>query len=199
MKNIIITLLFILLNSNNITAQTLTIVDYSNHQTDDLMGETNIIKYYKDLNNNFAPFIGKWIWQNGNQTFEVILWKATKHPFGNPIKFYSDEIFGHYRLVENYGLMNEQEIYTSDKYFKNNIQLIPHSIFVGSTNGINAGGTVHEFSVPDNAENYAIFGDLSLTKINANTMQWKVRPIEEAMSIYRVFNIPTDIVLTKVN
>ena len=67
--------------------------------------------YYKDTYNHFAPFIGSWKYVEGNKTFIVTLYKLTKEPIihNENISYYIDRVYGHYRLVEDYGLSTEKK------------------------------------------------------------------------------------------
>ena len=56
--------------------------------------------YYKDLDNDLNKFEGTWIWQNGNNSFQITLEKKEHIPIDNNTKF-SDEIIGEYRYTEN--------------------------------------------------------------------------------------------------
>ena len=164
------------------------------------------IYYYKDVNNYFTPFIGTWIYQNGNQTFIIRFWKETKvgYPNSSP-KYYVDELAGHYKLVENYGQPNEQIIYTSQKNIGNSIT--PWTTIVTANQPIESfiiSGFVYDVA-GDLNPNYptGVKGnlDMRINPANPNTAQWKVTLPQgmRGMDQPSTFTIPTNVTLTKVN
>lgn len=198
MKNIIV-IVFLILTINNTKAQQ--IVDISNFNQDWPSDTSGIVKYYKDINNNFTPFLGNWMYQNGNQTFIVHLWKESMKPIGNPVEYYIDNIFGHYELIENYGDINQTVIYTSDKFFRGTQQPIPWALDAESLDGIMCRGFIIEFSVPNNSPHYAIDGHFGLKIISSNPTraEWKIQPRMKAPVEYHTFNLPSNIIMTKIN
>ncbi len=167
-------------------------------------------KYFKDLDNNFDNFIGTWEHQNGNEIFRVTLWKVEmeEHENGNRPSFWMDALKGHYEKVEvttnTFGEIEESVIYTSQKKIgQSNTDWIP--VISGGTNdGSGFGGLVYDNSIPYNP-NYilGIRGHLDLDLISGTNpiqMQWKVRLPQGMYGTDQPteFNIPTDIILTKV-
>jgi len=163
--------------------------------------------YYKDIDNNFIPFIGTWINQNGNQTFILTLWKVEKIPGypNNPPKYYIDKLRGHYKLVQNYGQPNEQLIYTSQMNIGNSTMPL-ETIVMGNQpiEPYKMSGFVYDITgVVNPAYPLGVKGQLSMeiNPVNLNTAQWKVilpmgmRGSDEPST----FTIPTNITLTKVN
>ncbi|WP_177733234.1 DUF6705 family protein [Flavobacterium inviolabile] len=164
------------------------------------------IYYYKDINNYFTPFIGTWIYQNGNQTFVMLFWKETKigYPDTNP-KYYVDELRGHYKLVQNYGQPNEQLIYTSQKNVGNSITPWPTIVMSNQpTEPYKMTGTIFDVAgVLNPSYPTGVRGELEMiiNPANPNTAQWEVtlpmgmRGLDQPST----FTIPTNITLTKVN
>lgn len=164
------------------------------------------IYYYKDVNNYFTPFIGKWIYQNGNQTFVIRFWKETKVDYtADAPKYYTDELRGHYKLVQNYGQPNEQIIYTSQKNIGNSIT--PWTTIVTANQPIESfimSGFVYDVA-GDLNPNYptGVKGnlDMRINPANPNTAQWKVILPQgmRGMDQPSTFTIPTNVTLTKIN
>lgn len=121
--------------------------------------------YYKDINNNFNLFLGTWISQIGANTFVVTLWKETKLPAkdrNDEILYYRDEIFGHYKLVQNYGLSNETIIYTSQINYLNSPTEIPTAIYATSTIYNKLGATVYDIKTMTNQKYWGVRGSLAM-------------------------------------
>ena len=164
--------------------------------------------YYKDIDNLFQPFLGTWIYQNGNTTFVVTLWKETKAPakneYGVPL-YYKDRISGHYKLVQNYGTINQVVLYTSEINYLNSPTPISTVIYANCLQtGILSGG-IYDINTMVNHPNYYFGkrGSLVMTigaNGNFNTAHWLITPdFEENWSDYPTpnFVIPVDITLTK--
>ena len=162
--------------------------------------------YYKDVNNYFTPFIGTWIYQNGNQTFVIRFWKETKASYinENP-KFYIDELCGHYKLVQNYGQPNEQVIYTSEKNIGNSVTPWSTIIIAGKAleNYKMTGQVFDVAGVLNPSYPTGVRGNLEMTinPDNPDTAQWEVTlPMGmRGLGQPKTFTIPTNITLTKVN
>ena len=162
--------------------------------------------YYKDVNNYFAPFIGTWIYQNGNQTFVLRLWKVELKPvYPDPPKAYVDELRGHYKLVQNYGTANEQTVYTSEINIGNSNTPWP-TIIMGNSpiRPYEMGGQIYDISQPFNQSHpLGTEGELkmNINPVNPTTAQWKVTLPQgmRGMDQPSTFTIPTNVTLTKVN
>jgi hypothetical protein len=71
------------------------IIDVQNYDGKDIQGA-----YYKDINNVLQPFVGEYLYTNGNTSFKIILrLKTMSTPYNN--KFYEDLIIGGFRYIEN--------------------------------------------------------------------------------------------------
>ncbi|WP_177735702.1 DUF6705 family protein [Flavobacterium inviolabile] len=164
------------------------------------------IYYYKDINNYFTPFIGTWIYQNGNQTFVIQFWKETKVDYTEEApKYYTDELRGHYKLVQNYGQMNEQTIYTSEINIGNSPTPWPTIVIANQPVQPHImNGNIFDVTGPVNpAYPTGVMGDLDMriNPANPNTAQWKVTLPQgmRGMDQPSTFTIPTNVILTKVN
>ena len=56
-------------------------------------------RYYKDVDNDFNPYVGTWKWQDGNNSLTIIFNKITNHFSGG--QSYNDLLVGEYQYVEN--------------------------------------------------------------------------------------------------
>ena len=91
MKKIIIMVL--ILNSINHNAQT--VIPLENY--DGYPSNSN--DYYQDSNNYLNPFIGTWIYQNGNTSLKIVLNKSVMSNVDD--EFFSDGIYGEYQYIQN--------------------------------------------------------------------------------------------------
>lgn len=155
--------------------------------------------YYKDTNNFFTPFIGTWTSQIGTNTFVVTFWKETQKPIerDNKILYYSDEIFGHYKLVQNYGTNSEIIIYTSQINFLNSPTAIPTAIYATCRSYNKLGATIYDINTMSDQKYWGVRGSLEIIISNTmpNTSTWKISTSEEVNPGNLV--IPTNITLTK--
>ena len=187
-------------------AQTEKIEDIRQFYNSNLKKSSLIIYYYKDVNNYFTPFIGTWIYQNGNQTFVIRFWKETKASYinENP-KYYIDELRAHYKLVQNYGQPNEQVIYTSEKNIGNSPTPWPTIILAGkAVENHKMTGQVFDVTGAVNPQYpTGVRGELEMTinPANPDTAQWEVTlPMGmRGLDQPDTFTIPTNVTLTKVN
>lgn len=163
-------------------------------------------KYFKDIDNNFNPFLGIWEWQNGNQIFRVELWKVEmkENKNGNEPSFYLDKIQGHFEMVESgvQGQQLETNIYTSNKNVGDKDYYWPPVINLSSTNGTSCGGIIIDNIAVNNEYWYGLKGKLIIKLIDGTNplkANWKVTLLEGIYGINQPteFIIPTDIVLTK--
>lgn len=187
MKNIIFFLSFIL----TFSLQAQEVVDITNLNT----GNNNN-KYFKDINNNYATFIGTWENATDNITFRVILWKETMVPHPLYINSYIDEIHGRFLLIENMGTVNEQIVCDSIKYFSQSDSTSNVVI-----NGLAGGNTVMTAYLEDTCSTGGILtGGLSFKIIDNNTIplqaEWKIK--HRQLFDGESFTIPLDCIMTKI-
>ena len=162
--------------------------------------------YYKDINDYFTPFIGKWIYQNGSQTFVVQFTKQEKVLYqssGNS-KYFMDELIGHYKLVQNYGATNEQIIYTSQINAGNSITPWVTIIFGAPLQQYLLDGTIYDVNTPytdDNPLGLKGILKMSISPSNTNSAQWNITLPSGLHNSANtgIFTIPTNVTLTKVN
>lgn len=122
MKQIFLILLFTV----TLNCKSQTIVALYNG-TDDIVNNP----YYKDVDNDFNPFIGEWKWENGTDSWTIQLQKMTMVPRGN--SFY-DEIFGEYKYIEN-----GQVLVNTLPLVANTSDLTTHNIWGGVITTLNRG------------------------------------------------------------
>ena len=199
MKYIKLTICLIL--SLNINAQEIVNLNLWNQLPDDTG------KYYADLDNNFDYFIGTWEYQNGNQTFQIILSKVTQEPYYDEVspKFYADGIEGHFKMILNKDLPNESILYRSDKKIGNTNDDWPNVIRGKAIDNIVLSGLINDNSgVFDNEYPMGVRGNMIMT-ISAGssppTASWVIT-LPQGMYGFtqpKTFIIPTNIILTKVN
>ena len=166
----------------------------------------NAGKYYKDINNVFDDFVGTWQWKNRNETFKVTLWKETmnEQQNGSAPSFYKDKIKGHYQLTEmqnQNGALVEVELYNSHKKIGNTNQRWQNVISGDTHDGIEFSGLIRDVSINYPNWQAGVGGYLKLTIISTSPlqMQWEVSLPDGMYGIGQptTFNIPTDIILTK--
>ena len=63
------------------------------------VGYTYLNDYFKDVDNDFDPYVGRWKWENGNNSLEIIFTKRINrtNSYGNSF----DELVGEYKYREN--------------------------------------------------------------------------------------------------
>ena len=171
-------------------------VDYSNFNQGENGG-----KYFKDINNNFDPFLGTWQWQDNNQIFRITLWKEQEiesyNGINNPV-YYMDKIQGHFEMVEvgQQGQQFETVIYTSDKPIGTSSQYYPPVINGSSYDGISAGGLLIDSSNINPSNYFGVRCQFTLDIISSNPTQavFKVKSLSMSGDTY---NIPSNITMTK--
>ncbi|WP_298516966.1 DUF6705 family protein [uncultured Kordia sp.] len=142
-----------------------------------------------------TPFVGTWQWQNGNQTFQVEL-------FLNE----NGRIRGHFTMLETNSNGLQIIVYKSNRDIG-----FGHtfgSVIYGSSDGTILYAGIDDNTVP-NPNNYpGLSGKLKMEIITtgncigcSTTATWKVKEQQEGRfeGDNRTLNIPTDIILTKVN
>jgi hypothetical protein len=55
--------------------------------------------YYKDVDNDLDPYAGKWKWEDGNNSLEIIFNKIVHNDEGDGN--FSDDLVGEYKYIEN--------------------------------------------------------------------------------------------------
>ena len=54
--------------------------------------------YYKDIDNDFNPYIGEWKWEDDNNSLTIVFEKKVMIPDGND---FEDSLIGEYQYIEN--------------------------------------------------------------------------------------------------
>jgi hypothetical protein len=189
-KNRYIIILLLLINFLNAQEQ---IVDYC-YEPLSLNDFEN--KYFKDTDNDFAPFIGTWKFVENNKTFIVTLWKEQHVSFNGVFTgLYKDQIFGDWKMIENEGMLNENILYNSYHYVGNGQYFPPTISGGGSCDGIHFSSLIMDNCI-DNG--FIKNGILKFTITSSNTAHWYIKSLN-GMQIENApnFMIPTDIILTK--
>ncbi len=94
MKNLFITLLLIF--AKTIFAQN-TIIALEDDNGSKIPGA-----YYKDINNSLDTFVGTWLFNNGSETFKIVLQKDTLVSINNI--YFKDLIIGEYQYIDENGV-----------------------------------------------------------------------------------------------
>lgn len=170
MKNIIIILIFTI--TSNIYSQTISV----NPTRDD--------------------FIGIWEWQNGNEIFRI--------NFFNQETTYEGETWtslaSHFTMLSIDSSGNETIIYTSDRPMETTI---PQNWFPVITGGQYLSyNESYRFALKDNTASTYLLGNLDLKFLATSSGQplqisWKLR-VDGMADENQSFNVPTDIILTKI-
>lgn len=156
--------------------------------------------YYKDIYNYFTPFLGTWTAQIGTNTFVVTFWKETQLPSkddNDGVLYYRDEIFGHYKLVQNYGTSSETIIYTSQINYLNSPTPIQTLIYATSRFYNKLTASIFDINTMSTEKGMGVRGSLEMiaTSSTPTTATWKISKTEEINP--GNFVIPIDITLTK--
>ncbi|MFQ3296221.1 MAG: hypothetical protein ACI9WV_000462 [Patiriisocius sp.] len=161
-------------------------------------------KYFNDINNVFANFLGTWEYQTGNTIFRITLIKLTKHKVenGKRTPYYIDKIEGHYKKAEIDTNGNETIIYTSQKKMGQTNTDWPFVIYGTAYDIIQFNGQIYDNSITPSNGFAAIRGILKceiIPNTNPKQMTWKVTLPQGMYGSNQptTFNIPTDIILTK--
>lgn len=190
MKKIILTLSILVVSFNYSFSQT-NIIDVSLGET---VNNSPSGTYIKDINNTFAPFLGTWKYQNGNEILIIKLEKVTKYyypQYGN----YDDFIKGNYSYSTDGNLT-----YITNTIISNNLVDDPN------VNSLNSSGphdsSEDSFSFID--EEYQKSADAKFTFLPNSTTQLtlKLSNISRGYIYPEVapnsgFSIPNNVILTK--
>ncbi len=140
------------------------------------------------------PFHGTWEWQNGNQTFRVFLFEQ------------NSTTKGHFEMVENNN-GTETVVYTSDKPYNSAMTQHWHPVInVGmNSDSVSLDGRILDNSYDYESTSFAGYdlceSWLNMKIVSANnptTATWKVNYYDIIPNNAPPINIPTDIVMTKV-
>lgn len=92
MKNLFITVL-IVFSCFSCKAQNITPI----YNEEDVPSYINT--YHKDVDNDFDPYIGRWKWEVGNNSLEIIFNKIVHNDEGHGD--FSDDLVGEYKYIDN--------------------------------------------------------------------------------------------------
>lgn len=142
--------------------------------------------YYKDINNQLAPVLGTWIWQDNNSTLEITFEKFEMYNYPNSVQQYWDAIFGKYKYSENNVIISEVTQIETFPDFK------LHLSFVSSTE--------YDVFIRDIVSGKSKIGKLVLsTQDNTATLELSdPQGVKVGNTIsFTPFSLPTSVILTK--
>jgi hypothetical protein len=150
--------------------------------------ELNNGVYLKDVENKFTPFIGTWVWENGNERLEIEFEKI-EMVYDNKANYYEDILIGKYKFTDNNGV---------EKHNSLNLNITNQNYWNHTYHLIRGGGydtdTSLNFQISDlhkNAHCYMFFKLVSPTQAT-----WKVQR-EDGRDQPGGFTFPTELTLTK--
>lgn len=161
----------------------------------------NANKYFKDVNNHFANFTGTWENTTGNITFRVTLWKVSEVQWITETNCFMDEINGSYKIIQNAGMANEVILHNSVKYYAVNDQTSSNIMWIRTSNGIGAGGSIVDNCTLPTGTQLSGFVTIKITNsgVAPSIAHWTVKRGGIRFTGDPTFTVPTDIILTKVN
>jgi len=177
----------------------ISMVDYENNNNLELTENC----YLKDIGNKFAPFVGTWKWTQGSSELTIIIEKLEMvyKPHSN---YYSDELVGKYRYVEN-GI----EI-TNTLNYTVSVNTMWNGAYVPFYDTGYYSDTEIRFSFNDYEKDKRGNAKMKLINvlnnpdgsISANQVQWNLLEKERTIingqpTIQPGFSVPTDVILTK--
>lgn len=193
MKKTILSLVILL--SISIKAQTT--YPLSNYDTKNLKNNN----YIKDTEGVLNPFVGTWEWTNGsNTTFRVVLTKKEHWNASGFNKFYSDEILGGYRYIENGTLIVDRLTYTTD-FTSDTSTWAAFSSILGSVSYPET--TKLKISIYDKLKSKSCLATMVMEVSQNGGLQahWVLFDHEtgnfSGATKQQGFSIPTDVILTK--
>lgn len=137
------------------------------------------------------PYKGLWHYQNGNLDFQVVLWQD------------GAEMFGHFKMVEVNEMGDQINlVYTSRKTFFDGTPMSPE--IYGGINELGLTGIIHDNTIA-NLNRDSKNGEIIIKLVPSCSgcglqASWKIDThIEVTLENEPPFNIPTDIVLTKIS
>lgn len=184
MKHIItlITVLFIL----NCKAQNpvISTVDFRNDDDNNI----DLVDgcYLKDVENKFNPFIGTWIWEEGNARLEIVFEKIEQVFDGD---YYEDMLVGKYKFTDNTG----EEKHNSLNVSLNNQNVWGYSYYLITGGGYYTDSTF-VFSITDMKKNAHC--DLFFELTSPTQATWRIQQ-ENGRDLPGGFTFPEELTLTK--
>ncbi len=141
--------------------------------------------------------IGTWEWQNGTEIFRINFFNYSYEFEGQP----RSKLASHFTMVEIDAIGNETIIYTSDKPMGTTIPQNWPPVITGGQylDYIDS----YRFWLKDNTASTYLLGNLDLKFIdvpfrNPLKVTWKLR-VDGMSNANESFNVPTDIILIKVD
>jgi len=141
-----------------------------------------------------SPFHGTWEWENGNQIFRVNLWLDE---YG--------ATSGHFEMVEVNNNI-ETTIYTSDKPYNSAMSQHWHPVISAGWNGNHIlSGRIMDNSLDyedpqyDGLTLWTAWLEMKTISYNPTKAKWTVQWYDLIPDNILPLNVPTDIIMTKVN
>lgn len=141
--------------------------------------------------------LGTWEWQNGNEVFRINFFNYSYEYEGETWT----SLASHFTMLETDTFGNETIIYTSDKPMGSTIPQNWYPVITGGQylNYIDS----YRFWLIDNTANTYLLGNLDIKFLNVPNgsplqILWKLR-IDGMANEGESFNVPTDIILTKID
>tara|TARA_R110002124_G_scaffold86007_1_gene222813 strand:+ start:1676 stop:2290 length:615 start_codon:yes stop_codon:yes gene_type:complete len=150
--------------------------------------------YLKDIQNINDNFVGTWLWESGNSSFELTLQEFEQYSYPNNSTQYWDAIFGKYKYIEDGSIISE-----TDEIFDTTDRPLPRVIAHYKTQNI------IWISVSDIVSKEYKVGEIVLNDDGTATMTLQdsigtsgVRTPNDPPPSTLGFQLPTNITLTKV-
>ncbi len=182
MKNILILILILFAISCKAQSPIISTVEYDQNDDIELIDGC----YLKDVENKFTPFLGTWVWQDGNSRLEIKFEKVEMVFDGD---YYEDMLVGKYKFIDNIG----QEKHNSLSLDITNQNILGYAYYL-----IRGGGyytdTTFVFQISDLHKNAhcKLFFEL----ISPTQATWKMQR-RDGRDQPGGFTFPTELTLTK--
>ena len=142
--------------------------------------------YLKDVENKYNPFIGTWVWEEGNARLEIVFEKI-EMVYINKLNFYEDKLIGKYRFIDSNG---------EEKHNSLNLDITYQNVF--SYQLISGGGyytdTTFVFQIADLHKNAhcKLFFEL----ISPTQATWRIQR-RDGRDQPEGFTFPTELIVIK--
>ncbi len=144
--------------------------------------------YLKDVENKFTPFLGTWVWEEGNARLEIVFEKI-EMVYNDKVNYYGDKLIGKYKFIDSTG---------EEKHNSLNLNVTNQNYWGYGYYLIRGGGyytdTTFEFQISDLHKNAHCYMFFELT--NPTQATWKVQR-EDGRDQPGGFTFPTELTLTK--
>lgn len=142
--------------------------------------------YLKDVENKFNPFIGTWVWEDGNARLEIIFEKIEMVFDGD---YYEDMLIGRYKFITSNGEVKHNSLslnLTNENVLNYSYQLIRGGGYYSDTS--------FEFRISDLHKN--VHCDLFFELTSPTEANWKIQR-QDGRDQLGGFTFPTELTLSK--